>query len=337
MIRSLLVKAATLGKTAVGDPVLPALFAAAVAEEDEPLGRCLAVTYWAGGEAALERVALEHADHVVAYGSREALESLRRRIRPEVPFSGYGHRISFAVVAREALEPGDAERHAMDAALAVATFDQQGCVSPHLIYVERGGRVAPREWARLVASAMASLEATLPRGSLSIAETSAIRQLRGEIEFARIAGGDHELLTSDPGTGWTVVYDPEPGFTPSCLNRVIRIGPVDSLEDVPRLVAPAADYLRSPDPASAWRRRLSPSPASARAGSAPSPPCPGLPPTGITTADPLSQTWSAGATGRRARAEPGSRSRPQRRPAVRRKRRIRVSTARTRRGSSRSG
>src|SRR5829696_3575031 len=50
IVRSLLVKAATLGKTAAGEPLLPALFARAVAEEDAELGACLAVAWWPGDD-----------------------------------------------------------------------------------------------------------------------------------------------------------------------------------------------------------------------------------------------------------------------------------------------
>src|SRR5690606_22077261 len=66
--RSLLVKAATLGKTASGEPLLPALFAQTLADVDRRLGECLAVTYWPGGSEALEAAAFEAADTIVVYG-----------------------------------------------------------------------------------------------------------------------------------------------------------------------------------------------------------------------------------------------------------------------------
>src|SRR5690606_32265364 len=44
LVRALLVKSASLAKTASSEPVLAPLFARALAEEDEGLGECLAVT-----------------------------------------------------------------------------------------------------------------------------------------------------------------------------------------------------------------------------------------------------------------------------------------------------
>ncbi|HEV2150338.1 MAG TPA: acyl-CoA reductase, partial [Longimicrobiaceae bacterium] len=194
LVRSLLVKAATLGKMAVGEPLLPALFARGVAEEDPQLGECLAVTYWPGGDEALERVALGMADAVVVYGGAEAVASVRAGTPPGTRVLVYGPRLSFGVVGREALgDPEEAARLAAAAALDASTFDQQGCVSPHLFYVEEGGAVEPREWARLLAGAMQAAERELPRGTLARSEASAIRQLRGEAEFAQLAGSGVEL------------------------------------------------------------------------------------------------------------------------------------------------
>ncbi|HEX5724837.1 MAG TPA: acyl-CoA reductase, partial [Longimicrobiaceae bacterium] len=241
LVRSLLVKAATLGKTAAGEPLLAPLFARAVAEEDAGLGACLAVTYWPGGAEALERAALEAADAVVAYGGAEAVASVRARTPPRARFLAYGPRLSFAAVGRDRLTRAEAPALARDAALDAAIFDQQGCVSPHLFYVEEGGEVGPREWAALLAAAMEQVERELPRGPLAPGESAAIHQLRGEAEFASGA----VLHASPGGTAWTVVYDPDPAFAASCLNRVVRVKPVAALAEVPALLEAYASVLQT--------------------------------------------------------------------------------------------
>jgi len=245
MIRSLLLKSAALGKTAAGEPVLAPLFARALAEQDPGIGACLAVTYWAGGDESLEAAALARADAVIAYGGSEAVESLRRRVPEGARFIGYGHRASFGVIAREALHSAGAAELAHAAALAVATFDQQGCVSPHLFYVEEGGETTAREWAELLAAAMGALEETLPRGVLAPGESAAIRQARAEAEFGQLAGRGHELHASPATTAWTVIFDPEPGFTPSCLNRLVRVKSVATLDDIAEQVRPLSSVLQT--------------------------------------------------------------------------------------------
>lgn len=245
LIRALLVRSAALGKTAVGDPVLPPLFARALAEEDPGIGRCVAVTYWPGGDEPLERVALESAEAVIVYGGDEALTSVRARTPPAARFLGYGQKLSFGVVAREALAQGAAGEIAAAAALEVATFDQHGCVSPHLFYVERGGAVTPERWAELVAESLSRLAADLPRGTLSPGESTAIRQLRGATEFAQISGSGVRLHASSGGTAWTVIFDPDPRFNASCLNRVVRVKPVDDLAEVAAHVASIRPFLQT--------------------------------------------------------------------------------------------
>jgi hypothetical protein len=245
LIRALLVKSVSVGKSAMGEPLLATLFARGLAEVDAELGRCLAITYWPGGEGELERVALERAEAVIVYGGAEAVAAVRSRVRPDARFLGYGHRVSFGAIAREALSIDRAERVARRAALDVATFDQQGCVSPHLFYVEEDGDTSPAEWAALLARELESLETSLPRGAVSPGESTAIRQLRGEAEFAQISGHGVVLHASRGGTAWTVIHDPDPRFTASCLNRTVRVKPIASLEEIPRLLAPVSTVLQT--------------------------------------------------------------------------------------------
>ena len=254
LIRTLLVKSASLAKTASGEPVLAPLFARALKSEDDGLGDCLAVAYWSGTNTDLAVRALGGADAVIAYGGKRTVESLRARTPQGVPFLGYGHHVSFGVVGREALTGDDARGAAVAAALATATFDQHGCVSPHLFYVEEGGEVSPAGWAEMVAGELEALEVELPRGALSAGESIAIREARSEAEFARLAGGRGALHVSPGGTAWTVILDPDPSFVASCLNRLVRVKPVASLEQVADLVAPFGRALQTVGYAGAQER-----------------------------------------------------------------------------------
>jgi hypothetical protein len=241
IVRSLLVKAATLGKTAAGEPLLPALFARAIAEEDAELGACLAVAWWPGADGALTRAALESADAVVVYGGAGAVASVRAQAPSSARIHLYGPRLSFGIVARERLTADAAGEAARGAALDASTFDQQGCVSPHVFYAEEGGEVSPREWAGLLAREMETVERDLPRGPLAPAEASAIQQLRARAEFS----GSAELHASVEGTAWTVVFEPDATFEASCLNRVVRVKPVRDADEVAALVSEHAHLLQT--------------------------------------------------------------------------------------------
>jgi hypothetical protein len=244
LIRSLLVKAATLGKTASGEPLLPVLFARALAAVDHELGECLAVTYWPGGEEALEAVALRAADTVVVYGGREVEEQILRRIPPGKRLVVHGARLSLGLIGRPALARDVVRRTAAEAAWATAVFDQQGCVSPHVFYVERGGDTPPERFAGLLAAELDRLEKELPRGRITAAEAARIHQVRGAAEF-RALGGQDVQLHAGPGTQYTVIYEANPEFAPSCLNRVVWVKPVDDLLEAVAYVSPYGSYLQT--------------------------------------------------------------------------------------------
>lgn len=239
LIAATLLGSASLVKTASADPLFLSLWAASVARQDPEIGECLAVLWWRGGRADLESVAFDHAEVVVAYGSEQTVHELQGRVRSR--FLGHGHRVSFGVVGRDVLGRAEdvAERAAYDASL----FDQQGCLSPHCLYVEEGGVVSPKEFAELLASAMATWAERLPPGSLTRDEAVAVRKFRGGYEAQGMAGRDIALFMHPQALDWAVIYDADPTFTLSCLHRTV-------------LVKPVADLSEMGGPLRAWRPYL---------------------------------------------------------------------------------
>lgn len=232
LIRSLLVKSATLGKTASGEPILPVLFARALHDVSPSLAECLAVTYWPGASPQLDEAAIRAADVVVIYGGDEAVASYKRAAAGKRVVV-HGPRLSFGVVGGD-LDPSVAR----DVAHAVAAYDQQGCVSPHLVYVI-GDPGAASRFARAVGEELQKLAADLPRAALSAGEAVAIRNARTAAEFAE----DTELIGSEQD-GFAVIVEKDPSFRLSCLNRTLY---VKAVATIPQVLAqlPAAEHLQS--------------------------------------------------------------------------------------------
>ncbi|MGE0824785.1 MAG: acyl-CoA reductase [Candidatus Binatia bacterium] len=241
IIFALLVKAATVVKASSTAPGLPSLFARTLAEVDPDLGACVAVVTWQGGNTSLEDVAFSRANFVIASGSEQSLAAIRSRVHGQ--FIAYGHKISFALVTKESLT--DAPTLARLAAYDILLFDQQGCLSPQLIYVEDGGAVSPREFAALLAQALAECEQQLPRGTIPPEASITIRRVRDESEWQALAGKDVVLHASPQGTAWTVIYDADPTFVPSSLYRTIRVKPLSSLSQLHELLIPWRSYLEA--------------------------------------------------------------------------------------------
>jgi hypothetical protein len=245
MIRALLVKAPVFAKVAAGEPVLAPAFARAVFDVDPGIGQAVAVTYWPGGTTDIEDEVFAAAGLIVHYGGRDAIEDARRRAPAHARFVEHGPRVSFGMVARDALaHERSAHLLARDAARATATFDQQGCVSPHVLFVEDGAVIPPARFAALVAAELAHIEPVLPRGNLSAEEAAAIRNFRTEAEFRALRDGRTQLWEGRD-LGYTVIFDPTPAFSGSCLNRTLSVHPVASLFDVIPLVLPFRSVLQS--------------------------------------------------------------------------------------------
>lgn len=237
MILALLAKSPALVKASARDRLFPALFARSIAATEPRTGEAMAVRWWTGGDEAVERAVFGAVDAVVVYGSADAVAAVRGRTPAATRFIAHGPKISFGIVAPDyTADPAMARAAAHD----VSWFDQQGCVSPHTLYV-LGGSSDAIAVARLLATEMAVVEQAMPRGTLTPAEAARVHQARGVAEFRPGV----EVLAPPSGTAWTVIADPDPAFGVSCLNRVVYIKPLARIEALPDLLSPIQPYLQT--------------------------------------------------------------------------------------------
>lgn len=223
---SLAVGSAAVLKTARGDPLSTVLWAETIAETDPELGDCLAVTYWPGGDP-VELAVFEAADVVVASGSDSAIAAISGRTHRRV--CTHGHRISFAAIGRERLaDDSGAATLARALARDITLWDQQGCLSPQVCYVEEGGAMAPLDFASMLAEALARDAVALPPRRMSFDEQTAVVRFRQEAEWS----ADTTLLASEGSTAWSVAVSRDAALRPTCLNRCVRLQSVNRLEDL---------------------------------------------------------------------------------------------------------
>ena len=199
IVLGLLTRSAQFVKCASGSAFLPRLFAHSIYDADPKLGACLEIAEWRGGNADLEKALFAEADCVTATGSDETLAAIRSRLPVHTRFLGYGHRVSFGFVAREILTGTHLRRVAARVADDVVAWNQLGCLSPHVIYVQPGGEVSPEQFAELLADELERREQTEPRGELAAEHAAAIASRRGIYEV-RAA---HSPETRNIGTAKT--------------------------------------------------------------------------------------------------------------------------------------
>ena len=248
IIRSLLVKCPILLKPGRGDITLPCLFVQALLESDPELAKAVAVVYWARGEGSdLEELAIHEADRVVAYGGTDLVRELRARLPPTTPLVAYHHRLSIGAVAREHLDTlTQAEAVARRAALSVATFDQRGCVSPQIIWVEEGAPTEPVAWAELLAAELEVLAQEMPAGPIDKAVAAALQQLKGTTELKGLAGTGDRVFGGAAGRG-IVFFDPKTSGVTSLAGtgRTVVVKPIDDLSQLSEVIRPASRTLQT--------------------------------------------------------------------------------------------
>ena len=241
IVLGLLTRSAQFIKCSHGGAFLPRLFLHSIYGSEPKLASCIEIAQWRGGSAALEEAIFAQCDGVTATGTDEAVEAVRRALPPRVRFAGYGHQVSFGYVTREAVSGWRAKKIVAAAATDVIAWDQLGCLSPHVFYVEDEATGIALQFATQLAEELARREAAEPRGKIST-ETAAHIAARRAIYEIRAAHAPEQTRhwCSADSTAWTVVYESEPRFALSCLNRFIYVKPVLDLNEALR----GADAVR---------------------------------------------------------------------------------------------
>ncbi|MSU34996.1 MAG: hypothetical protein EXS36_07765 [Pedosphaera sp.] len=255
MVLGILLKSAQLVKCPLQGGLLPSLFAHSLAHTEPKLGSCLELARWPGGDERLEAILFHEADCVTATGNDETLAHIRRRVPLRTRFVSYGHRLSFAYVSNELLSTYSVKRVVRNAGADITAWNQLGCLSPHVFYIQEDGAISPEGFAELLAAELEAREATEPRGDLSPDESAAISTRRAIYEMRAAAGvgvrerfraespfleapGRVRLWKSENSTAWTVVLETDLLFQASCLNRFIYVKPVRKLTDALRYLEP---------------------------------------------------------------------------------------------------
>src|SRR5262249_48269811 len=147
-------------------------------EMDPKLGACMELAEWQGGNPWLENALFAEADCVTATGGDETLAAIRSRVPAKARFLGYGQRVSFGFGTREVLRVETVAEVVSRVADDVVAWDQYGCLSPQVIYVEERGQVESDTFASRLAAELMQREQAEPRGKISVQEAAQIASRR---------------------------------------------------------------------------------------------------------------------------------------------------------------
>jgi acyl-CoA reductase-like NAD-dependent aldehyde dehydrogenase len=178
---------------------------------------------WEGASRAQD---LSRFDAVVAFGTNETLDAIRRQLPEQTRFIPYGPKASVGYVARDALRSEEAARQiAAGAARDLLLYEGEGCLSLHALFIESGAAVSPESFAALLSDAIerAAIEFPLHPARAHDAVT--------RMNARDLAAFRGTLLASDRAASY-VLEAGSANRPPAFLPRVLPIHTVASREEM---------------------------------------------------------------------------------------------------------
>lgn len=175
-------------------------------------------------------VAIFDGAEIHVYGRDETTEAVRRRARPHTVVRDHGAGMGVAFVSASA----EVEVAAAELARDVVPFDQRGCLSPRIAFVE-GEAARGVSFAAALDRQLDHWQRHVPRGRLARSEVAEFASWRDALAFAgRLwCGSAHAVGLAPSGAPLTL---PPPG-------RHVHVVPVASSADLAAYLAPMARFV----------------------------------------------------------------------------------------------
>jgi Acyl-CoA reductase (LuxC) len=236
VINNALTRSDAIVKIPANDPYAAVAIARTMIDMDpvHPITRHLSVGYWKGGDAAIEKRLYHNRniEKIVAWGGFASMRSIRAYLGPGLDLVALDPKLSASIIGREAFADeasmADAARRA---AADIGYFNQGGCVSARVLYVETGvdaaGIKRANEFGERVMTEMRALPATL-----SSPHPAFDRVLREELAGIRDAP-DFRVFGGKDSEGAVIVSQLEEvvDFADRLDCRVANIVPVGRVDD----------------------------------------------------------------------------------------------------------
>jgi len=238
------------------EPIFSPLVLSALEDVDPDLVASIVVLVWDYQGSEVQDLLLSEADLVLAAASDETINQVGAQIDHAAPqrapgkraprFHAHGHKVSFSAIGKSVMTQGLTkttggtpllEIVGLLAALDSIFWDQHGCLSSRVHFVETGGanHHTPLEYANKLKTHMAMLAQVLPRGAWPLQQIhdrfDRYKQLESTGLVSVLSGYDDEFL---------VVLDERPmsgaaffSLVNDCQGRVVFVRPVADLMDIP--------------------------------------------------------------------------------------------------------
>jgi hypothetical protein len=224
-----------LVKASSTETLFPAMLRDALRSTDSRLGAAMSLVAFPGGDVEREAALVELAEAVSVYGGDATVEAMTARLE-STPLIAHGHGVSVAYCGHNALEDAHIGHTISSLSLDICAYDQRGCLSPQLVYVEDTPDLSLMDFAeRLAKEGLGPLSRMLPRGPLPVSVGAAQTQWRGiaEVEGSLIRGDTYAVSVREAQPiRWS------PAF------RNVTVAPVHGLDEALQAMQPIGSSLK---------------------------------------------------------------------------------------------
>jgi hypothetical protein len=176
---------------------------------------------------------LSKSDLVIAYGSDETIALLKNYCSQNTIFLPQGHAVSCAIIFKASANRDSLEKLAWD----MLSYDQRGCLSPRVVFVEKGGELSPFECASVFSNEiLPAMAQQFPRGGLFPGEAAAILQKSALYRFRGVVYS---------GVDWTVCYDDQLIWPEEALPRFLPFKPFSTFHELDNVLQHVENHLIS--------------------------------------------------------------------------------------------
>ena len=222
LIEGLLAGNINLLKTSRQDGLFTQKLLRALVEREPALKPFVYVLRLSSQQSEMLSAVFAWCDGVAVWGGEDAVAAVRAMTPPAARLIEWGHRISFAYVARESsADPALLRALAHD----VCFIEQQACSSPQCLYLETDDPAELHAFADRFAAALADVAPTVPRGQPpGLHEQAEITTIR---ELCRLDGAmDGSRVIEAPDRSWRLLIESKPGLRASPLFRTLWLKPL---------------------------------------------------------------------------------------------------------------
>ena len=241
LVEGLLAGNVNFVKTSSADTLLPQLFAEALIECDRSntLREFIIVARLSSKRDDLLRAVFAEADGVSVWGAEESVAAAKAMAPPAARFIEWGHKISFAYIAREKIvDEAVLEPLARD----ICRIEQQACSSPQVVYVETSDRAELLAFGKRLGAAVARVSPTIAAAPPSLQEQA---ELTAATELVKLDTClDNAVVVEPDDKSWRIFVEYKSGLRASPLYRSAWVKPLPR-ECILPVLRPLRKYLQT--------------------------------------------------------------------------------------------